>query len=147
MMNIKLALLLSISLVVLNNLLGHYYCFSGIGAIPGVALVVTVILAFLTSGLRFYQKVFLIASLIALNDVGLKLYAAGSHDKVGQSWLTLFSIAGILLALSVLVVSAVKDKSETLLHKVCVLLGFPILLIGYIYLTNDLGLGRYYLCN
>lgn len=146
-MNLKVSLFISVSLVVLNIILCHYYCFSGIGATPGVALIVSVLIAFFTSGIRLYQRIIFVAGLLIINDVGLKLYAAGSHDQVGQSWQTLFTIAGVLLALFILIVAAVKDKRETLLHKISILLAFPILLMIHLYLTMDLGLGRYYLCN
>lgn len=146
-MNLKLALILSISLVVLNIILCHFYCFSGMAATPGVALIVSAIIALLVSGIRLYQRIIIVAGLLILNDVGLKLYASGSHDQVGQSWQTLFTIAGILVALCILIVAAVKEKRETRLHKISVLLAFPILLMIHLYLTMDLGLGRYYLCN
>ena len=93
------------------------------------------------------QKIIFVAGLLILNDVGLKLFAAGSHDQAGQSWQALFTVAGVILALCILIVAAVKDKSETWLLKICVLIAFPCLLIIHLYMTMNLGRGRYYLCN
>ncbi|TPE43018.1 hypothetical protein [Pontibacter mangrovi] len=143
-MKAKQSIPISIGIVLLNNLIGHYYGPSGITFTPAVIIAVTIITGHFTFGLKPYMKTILIIWLIALNDIGIKLYSDGMHDNVGQSLVLLYLLIGAIPAFGLLVWSIVKDKNEVMLNKMISIVLFPVLLMLHIYLFQELGLGRYY---
>ena len=138
---------LAFGIVVANLLLGHFFAPIGMMLTPIVLIIVTIIIIFMTANLKPIYLTLLTFGLIVLNDIGLKLYAGGHHDNEGLSWMQLLFLLGLIPSYGILIFGILRTKKVELAEKIISIIFFPILIVGYLYLFNDLGLGRYYWYN
>ncbi len=141
---IKGPVAISICIVVLNLLIGHFFAPWGLMFTPVVIVTVTTLIAFGLETLKYKWKSLLAFVLIALHDIGMKLYAGGSHDGPGQGWGQMLSLMGLLPAFGMLLIAVLRDKEETIANKSIAIVLFPVLIGIHFYISNNLGLGRYY---
>lgn len=137
-MNDSQKILLSIGLIILNNVLGHYFPPSSIFMAPILAGIISYLLA--TSSLKIHIQILLIVLSLVSNDVLTKLYAGGIHDLEGAGFINLFLIVGIVISTIItLSISIAKKRSIKV-----ILIWFVVPISVYIYLYNYDSLGLYY---
>ncbi|OYU95487.1 MAG: hypothetical protein CFE21_10105 [Bacteroidetes bacterium B1(2017)] len=131
--------------VVLGNvLLDHFFAPFGMMLMPIALTISASIAAFSTTNLNVISKSFLVYGLVALQDIGIKLYGGGSHDSEGQAWIHMMLFISFVPTFVILVLSTVKAKEESNSTKISAILIFLFLLYMHFMLFKDLGLGRYY---
>jgi len=135
---------ISVVCIILSALFGHYYPPIGIELTP-VILIITGVIVF--NNLKFqnvFLKVLLFFSFVALNDLLIKLYAGGRHDYEGLAWTKLFLYIGLLPSYFILVKAIWLDRFAGQTSKIVSILVFPILVVIYLAISRDLGLGTEY---
>jgi len=138
-MKTYLSLSISIVIIILNILIGHYFAPNGILFTPIVIMAVALIIGSLTMNIKPFWRSSLIVAFISIHDIGIKLYAGGTHDREGAAWILLYMLLGTIPAFSFLIWVIIKDKKEVMLHKLIAIVTFPALLFLHIYLSQDVG--------
>jgi hypothetical protein len=139
-----LILLAALVIVVVNGLFAHFVPPSGIEMTPAILICTTFIIVFGLRDLNPLLKSLLTFLFIAINDISIKLYAGGIHDREGLDWVDLFLLIGLVPAFILLLVSIIRDKKSTLINKLAAIVLFPLLVYGHEYFFGELGLGRAY---
>ena len=137
-------LLLSIFIVFGNILMDHFYAPSGITLTPIIIIIVACLISLNKGKFDTVIQVIIIYFLIALNDLGIKLYGGGMHDSEGLGFIHLFLLAGLIPCFMILALSTFKNKNDSLLKSLLSLfLVFALIWIHFYFFSNT-GLGKYY---
>ncbi|WP_196889854.1 hypothetical protein [Aureivirga sp. CE67] len=139
-----ITILISLGVVITNDLIGHFFAPNGILFTPIVIIIISILVGILNDKLSPIWKSIILAGLIMIHDVGIKLYSGGRHDHQGLGVANLMLVLGLIPAFVILVVGIFRAKNESKLHKWIAIFLFLVLLIIYLLLFNDLGLGRHY---
>ena len=131
-------------LLVGNVLLGHYEAPNGMVLSPLVAACMTWLIMFHGPQCPPYVQTGVCALLLALQDIGIKLTAGGSHDAEGQGVMNLMVLLGALLSLGFITSALWKQKQVAWWLRLAALSLFPLLILLHLELFNALGEGRYY---
>ncbi len=131
-------------LLAANVLMGHYRAPSGMLFSPLVAAGMTWLIMFYGPAWPPYLQTGLCALLLALQDIGIKLTAGGSHDAEGQGFMNLMVLVGALLSLGFIARALWGQKQLAWWCKLAALVFFPLLLFIHLELFNALGEGLYY---
>ena len=146
-LNRYLTLLITLIIVASNVILDHFYAPKGIDYTPIIIVIVTCLITLNTSRFNILMSTISIYFFIAINDIGIKLYGGGMHDLEGQSWVGLFLMIGVMLAIPIMVFSSVKDNSVPSSRKIIAIFLFLSLIVLHLYIFDKLGIGRYYPIN
>lgn len=137
-------LVAAFGVVLVNVLLDHFFAPTGIMFMPIALTISTAIAAFSKTKLNVVAKSCIIYGLVALQDIGIKLYGGGSHDGEGQGWIHLLLFISLMPTFAMLFISTMQTKHETYSAKIFAIVLFLSLLYFHFLLFQDLGLGRYY---
>lgn len=129
-------ILISVGLIVFNNILGHFAPPSSIFLTPIVLGATTILLA--TSSLNFPLRILLILLAIVTNDILIKFFAGGTHDSEGAGWINLFLIIGIVV--STITTFAIFIQKEKILKSLLACLIIPVALFFHLSHFDFLGL-------
>ena len=140
----KIRVTIAFILVVANTLFAHFFAPTGMLLTPIALIVVTTLVCFKVKTINPIHLTIITFGLIALHDIGIKLYAGGSHDGEGLSWVHLLMFLGLVPSYIILVSSIFQDKERNRKEKLTAVLLFPLLIAGRLFLFGDLGLGLYY---
>lgn len=127
----------SLSLVLVNVVIGHFLPPSSIMLSPIVISLMTIFT--LELKVRVLVKSFLIGILISLQDVGVKLFAVGTHDYVGLVWIHFMLLMGLIPSFLIIVYFYVKDQNENVFQKMIGILVFILMVVIHISLFSKLG--------
>ena len=108
---------LSLIIIILNLIIGHFFAPIGILLTPIVLIGVSVLVAFFTKGLLSVWKSVVFSALIGIHDIGIKLYSGGRHDYEGLGFLHLMLFIGLVPAYVILLVGIFKTKNDTKVNK------------------------------
>lgn len=86
-MNNTKTILISLGIIVANDVIGHFFAPNGIMFTPIVLILISVLIGILNKELKPIWKSVLFAGLIILHDIGIKLYLGGRHDHEGLGWI------------------------------------------------------------
>jgi hypothetical protein len=136
-------ILLGVSIVVFNIIIGHFFAPNGIMLTPFVILLIVWLLSNKSSYPPLVISV-LSYILIALNDVGLKLYAGGKHDGEGGAWLVLMSAVGLVVAFFAIVGRIETQVTSQIRKQIVAVITFVALVYIHSHIFGNVGLGRYY---
>ncbi|RKE04819.1 hypothetical protein [Marinifilum flexuosum] len=143
-MNSKQTILVSLGIVILNNLIGHFFAPYGIILTPIVVSILAILICLKNKGLNPILKSLILTSLIAIHDIGIKLFAGGQHDYEGLGFIHGILFIGLIPTFIILITSIVKDKESSILNKIIAILLFPLIIYLHLELFGELGIGRYY---
>lgn len=143
----SLLITIALILIVLIHLyIGHYFAPNGIDLLPLTMILITVII-FQFTNYKIYIKCLIAALLFLSLDIGLKLYAGGSHDYEGLDWINAFYFIGIIPSLIIIFYKVYKNTEVSLRTKILIV----VLSLVFLYFQNDLfgtlGVGRFYPIN
>ena len=124
---------IALAIVVLNIIVSHLFAPTGMMLTPIILIIVSSIIAFCTKKLQLIWKSLLTFGLITIHDIGIKLYAGGTHDLEGLGWVNFLFIIGLLPSYGFILITIVQNKQETLIKKIIALLIFPVLIGIYLY--------------
>lgn len=138
------ATLLSLALALINNAIGHFFPPNGLLLTPAVVSAAACLIGTAGPGGKSITKVFLIAFVVSVHDVGTKLYAGGTHDAEGFGFMLLFLFYGLIPSYLMLIILLIRDRQETLFSRITAIILFPLLMYTHLHFSNGLGAGRYY---
>lgn len=138
------SILIATGVIITNLLLGHFFAPTGMMLTPFALTISTALIVFGSEKLKPTLLTSIILGLIILHDIGLKLYAGGTHDGPGLGWMNLMLFIGLVPAYILTIVGIFRNKQAKLTEKIISLLIFPLIIAGHLYLFSDLGLGRHY---
>lgn len=136
-------LLIILSLVIINGVLGHFFPPLGIDLTP-LVIITSALLILLRFTANVYIKSLVLFGAVVLNDVLIKLYSGGNNDQVGLLWIHLFMLIGLIIGYPILIAAIIRDKEASKQNKMLAALAFLIALCIYYNIFYDLGLGRSY---
>ena len=99
---------LTIGLIILSNLLGHFLAPSSIFLTPIVVGATTALLT--TSTLNFPIRILLILLAVIANDLLVKSFAGGTHDFEGAGLINLFLIVGIIISTIITFATSIEKE-------------------------------------
>lgn len=134
-------------IVILNAIFGHYFAPGGIMMTPIILIITTSLVCFQIKNIGAIFISVLAFLFIALNDIGIKLYAGGTHDNEGLAWVHLLLFAGLIPSFGILLAAIFRHPSEKLYIKIISILLFVGLVAIHLQLFSTLGLGRDYNIN
>ncbi len=143
-MRIAKLVLVSIAVVIVNILIGHFFAPNGIMLTPIVLIIVSILVGIIDSKLKSIGKSAIIAGLIGLHDIGIKLFSGGRHDLEGLGWVHLMLFIGLVPAFGILIGGIIKTKEDSAKNKWIAIIAFPIIIWIHHLLFERLGLGRHY---
>ena len=73
------------------------------------------------------SKSIFLSFMIILNDVGIKLYAGGAHDREGLSFINGAMLVGLIPTFGILLFSILKRKKQSINHRIIAISILPIL--------------------
>ncbi|HXD92115.1 MAG TPA: hypothetical protein VNX01_02830 [Bacteroidia bacterium] len=135
------AVITGLTLVALNNVMGHYNPPFSITYTP---FIMTIIIAGINYSLYkadFSATVFYSFSLLLVNDFLIRTYAGGDHDQEGKGWISMFfAITYILSVISMLIYSVAisTDNKATKSNIWVVLTGAVMTVFLYIGLLSNI---------
>lgn len=130
-------------LVAANVALDHYVAPAGLTWSLVVAPLATWLVLLTTTRWGPYVAAGLCALLLALQDVGFRLWGGGMHDLEGQGVLTALLLMGALLSGGVMVWSLWR-QGKRWYHQLGAVGLFILLLVGHLQLFGEAGYGLYY---
>jgi len=142
----KKTVIISFILIVVSVFLNHFLAIFAFTFSLSIIILISLLIVVKNIELSSIFKSLLLASLIQINDIGVKLYAGGSHDGLAYGWFNLmllieFLIAYIILIFGILILKKSKDINSN--EWIAVLL-FPIMFFLHLLVFSQLGLGRNY---
>ncbi len=141
-MNLRITL--AFILVLANILFAHFVAPTGMMLTPIVIIITTTLVCFKVKNINPITIAVITFGLIALHDIGIKLYSGGSHDRAGLGWVHMLLFLGLVPSYMILVSSIFQNKEQNRKEKLTAAFLFPILIAGHLLLFGDLGLGLYY---
>lgn len=148
MINVRsfLIMIVSILIVLLHVYIGHYFAPKGIDLLP-ITMTLITILMLQFSNFSIYFKCLFIALMFLSLDLGIKLYAGGSHDLEGLDWMNFFYFIGLIISSIIITYKVYKSSEINSRAKILIIVTFVIFQYFQINLFWNLGLGRYYSIN
>jgi hypothetical protein len=143
-MNNYTAIGLATLLVIVNGLFDHFSPPSGIELTPFVLITTSLIIGFGAKNIHVVLISILTFSFVSLNDILIKLYGGGTHDKEGQDWVFLFMFIGLVPTFFILAIAVLRKKDEKIFNKIVSIVLFIALVVIHSQLFSTLGLGRHY---
>jgi len=137
---------ISIILVLVHLYIGHYFAPNGIDKLP-VTMIIITILIFQFTKFKILVKLGVTLSLFLLLDIGLKLYAGGTHDYEGLDWMNLFYFIGIVICSPIIFYKVFKSNELINTTKILTVVIFIVFLYFQNYLFGNLGVGKSYPMN
>lgn len=138
-----LFLIISILIVLFHIYIGYFFAPNGITNLPITLILITVLILFFTN-FKIYYQCLIIALLFLSVDIGIKLYAGGTHDSEGQDFQSIFYFVGVIPSLFLIFYRVIKDVEISKISKILIIAAFLIFLYFQNDLLGDLGYGRDY---
>jgi hypothetical protein len=139
--NKNIGLAISFIIVLSNVILDRYCAPAGILLTPVVIILFTILISLNKDKFVPFLHVVIVYLLIAINDMGIKLYGGGIHDWEGLGWIHMMLFIGLVPCFIVL---AVGLKASNLIERLPLLL-FIGLIVFHLSAFGKLGLGRSYI--
>jgi cytochrome bd-type quinol oxidase subunit 1 len=136
---------ISFTIVATNILLDCFVVPCGITLTPIVIVVGTILINTLNAKFDLITRTILTFLVIALNDIGIKLYGGGSHDLEGIEFIHFFLALGLLPCFIILSICAFKNKEDGTLKRIGSLILFVMLICFHLYFFERLGLDTRYI--
>ena len=127
-------------IVLLNLILNRYSAPAGILLTPVIITTISTLISLNKDKFVPFLHVAIVYFLIAINDIGIKLYGGGIHDSEGLGWIHMMLLIG---SLPCFILLAIGIKATNLIERLSLLL-FIGLIVFHLTAFGELGLGRSY---
>ena len=131
----------SLFTVLLNVILNRYSAPAGIMLTPIVMIATAAIISLNKDKFNMFLHIVIVYLLIAINDIGIKLYGGGIHDWEGLGWVNMMLFIGLLPCFILL---AIGIKASGFIERLPLLL-FIGLIVFHLTAFGKSGLGRSYI--
>jgi hypothetical protein len=142
--NKNLNLLISIFVVLSNVLADHFFAPIGLMLTPIIIIIVACLINLNKGKFDVIIRAIISYLLIAVNDIGIKLYGGGIHDAEGQGWIYMLLLVGLVPCVIILFISGFKNQKDNFYKTIFALSLFLALIFLHLYFFENLGIGRYY---
>lgn len=118
---------LSFLLLILNWVIAHYIPPYGIFLTPVFISIITILICVekilyslfeINNTLKAIWKSLFSVFFICIQDIGLNIYAGGTHDTVGKAIISLFFICGLGQGIAITITGIFIDKKHSLKSKI-----------------------------
>jgi len=140
----KVKVIMAMAIVFINGIIGHTYPPFGILLTPIVVSISAWLICFKTKRTHVVILGILSYSIVAINDILIKLYSGGIHDGPGQAFTNLFFFFGLFPVTAILVISLFLHKKKSIPIITISLLIFASLIFWHVQKFHDLGFGKHY---
>ena len=137
-------IILSIVIVIANLLIGHFFAPTGLLLTPVIFIGLTILIGFTNNEINPLAKSLLLLVMIVVHDIGIKLYAGGTHDAEGRGVIHFMLFIGLIPSFLLLIFAILKQRHHSLMNKIIAIALFPIIIGLHVVLTNNVGMGRHY---
>ena len=139
-------LVITTSMIIMlgNTLLDHFFAPAGILLSPIFTTIAVATIYLTKANFDVLFKSLLIYALIAIGDIGLKLYGGGMHDSEGQGVLNLFLFISTIPCFILLLIFTIRNNNIPLIKKIVSISLFFTLIFLHLWFFGEIGLGRYY---
>lgn len=138
---LPISLLIAGSVLAANVWLDHTSAPNGILLTPVVITLATGLVAYSRKQRWPAVKTLTVTGLVALHDLGIKLFGGGQHDAEGAGFISLLLIIGLVPAFSCLLLGIRQDKHPLGATWLALAL-FPVLLLLHLFITSEVGMGH-----
>jgi hypothetical protein len=123
-------IILALLLIVLTNILGHYFPPTSIMLSPLTIGLLTGLLIY--TDLKIGYRILLITLAIIFNDICIKNFAGGTHDLEGAGFINAFLIIGLIISTIIILFKTVAHKNTNAVLKIMLTLMMPLTMFLYI---------------
>jgi len=138
------ALTIAFLIIIGNVIIDHFFAPVGLFLSPIVTIIAVIIISLNKDKFDITFQSVLMFALVALNDIGIKLYGGGIHDSEGQGLVNLFLLICLAPCFIILSISVIKNKS-TVAKKIISVLSFLMLVTLHLYFFSLLGMQQFYI--
>jgi len=138
------ALCIAFLVIISNVVIGHFFAPAGIFLSPVMTTIAAISIILNKDNFDIILQAILMFALVAVNDIGIKLYGGGIHDSEGQGVLNMFFFICLMPCFIILFILAIK-KDITVFKKITSVAIFLILTMLHLHFFSLLGLERSYL--
>lgn len=140
-----LGLIAALLLILLNLIVSHFLAPIGLLISPIVVLFAVCLISFTKDKLNPIFQALITYMLLALDDIGLKIFAGGIHDAEGQGVINLMLCIGVVICFFILLISVFKNNTLSATKTWVAIILFLILAGLHIKFFGWLGLAPRYL--
>jgi len=127
-------------ILLLSVIVGRFLPPTGILITPLVISLMTGLIIFTDNSFSILIKSVLSYLFIGLNDIGIKLFAGGLHDKEGIGWIHTLLFIGLIPCFVMLLIGIFRDKNSTTWIKALSILIFTLLIYVHLEIFETLGI-------
>jgi len=137
--NKYLSLLAAFLAVVANVIIAHFFVPIGIILSPIIIVAAVAFISINKISSNALLQTILTFALVAVNDIGIKLYAGGLHDSEGQGVINLLFIGNMILCFIILLIFLIRNR-VSLVKNIASIAIFVLLAFMHLHFFGDLGL-------
>ncbi|WP_291098119.1 MULTISPECIES: hypothetical protein [unclassified Flavobacterium] len=126
----SIKIILALLLIVLTNILGHYFPPTSITLSPLTIGLLTGLLIF--TDFKFGYRILLITLAIIVNDICIKDFAGGTYDLEGEGFISAFLIIGLIISTIIILIKTVVLKNMNAIVKIMLTLMMPVIMFLYL---------------
>ncbi len=126
----SIRIILSLLIIVLTNILGHYFPPSSILLSPSTIGLFTGLLIF--TDFKIGYRILSITLAIILNDIFIKKFAGGTHDLEGAGFINVFLIIGLIISTIIILIKIAILTNTNAFIKILLTLMMPLILFLYL---------------
>jgi len=126
----SIKIFLSFIIVVITNILGHYFPPTSIMLSPLTIGLLTGLLMF--TDFKIGYRILLVTLSIVFNDICIKTFAGGTHDLEGAGFINAFLIIGLIISTIIILIKTVVLKNINAIIKIMLTLMMPVTMFLYI---------------
>jgi len=126
----SIKIFLSFIIVVITNILGHYFPPTSIMFSPLTIGLLTGLLMF--TDFKIGYRILLVTLSIVFNDICIKTFAGGTHDLEGAGFINAFLIIGLIISTIIILIKTVVLKNINAIIKIMLTLMMPVTMFLYI---------------
>lgn len=131
---------ISFVMVAANVALNYFVAPTGITLTPIILVVCAILINTLNAKFDLITRTILTFLIIALNDIGIKLYGGGTHDLEGIEFVHFFLLFGLVPCFIILSICAFRSKENEIFKRIGSLVLFVALICLHLYFFERLGL-------
>jgi hypothetical protein len=137
-MNTLKVVLISFALIIINNVLGHYFSPISILLTPVVIGIISVLISRLN--IPIILVVLLVIASILFNDILVKLFAGGTSDFEGAGFINLFLIIACIIATVITLALLITTHKHNIIYTILACLLIPLSVYIHLLYFDFLGL-------
>lgn len=131
-------IILAVLIIVITNMLGHYFPPTSITLTPITVILLTSLLMF--TDLKIGYRILCTTLAIIMNDICIKKFAGGTHDLEGADFINAFLMIGLIISTTIILIKTLIIKNINAVSKIMLVLMMPAIMFFYMQYFGRYGL-------